>query len=99
MSGQPGLHQARGRADSARTCGGSMTAGEARRADEGRHRGLGRGLSALIGEEAPVASAPEGSARGQRTMPLGWLKPNPFQPRKSFAVEELQELANSIREK
>ncbi|HEX9159558.1 MAG TPA: ParB/RepB/Spo0J family partition protein [Rhizomicrobium sp.] len=76
-----------------------MTAGEPRRTDEGRHRGLGRGLSALIGEESPVAPAPEGAARGQRTMPLGWLKPNPLQPRKSFAVDELQELANSIREK
>lgn len=76
-----------------------MTAGEPRRTDEGRQRGLGRGLSALIGEEAPVTPAPEGAARGQRTMPLGWLKPNPFQPRKSFAVDELQELANSIREK
>ena len=29
-----------------------MTAGEGKRAEEGRHRGLGRGLSALIGEEA-----------------------------------------------
>ena len=75
-----------------------MTAGATRRADEGRHRGLGRGLSALIGEEAPVASPAEGT-RGQRTLPVGWLKPNPFQPRKTFAPEELQELANSIREK
>jgi ParB family transcriptional regulator, chromosome partitioning protein len=71
--------------------------GETRRADEGRHRGLGRGLSALIGEEAPAA--PDAGARAQRALPVGWLKPNPFQPRKSFAPEELQELANSIREK
>jgi len=76
-----------------------MTAGETRRAEEGRHRGLGRGLSALIGEEATIAAAAEGGARGQRTLPLAWLKPNPFQPRKTFAPEELQELANSIREK
>ena len=75
-----------------------MTAGETRRADEGRHRGLGRGLSALIGEEASVTPTAEG-VRGQRTLPVGWLKPNPFQPRKTFASEELQELANSIREK
>ncbi|HEY2446375.1 MAG TPA: ParB/RepB/Spo0J family partition protein [Rhizomicrobium sp.] len=32
-------------------------------------------------------------------MPVGWLHPNPFQPRKNFAAEELQDLANSIREK
>jgi ParB family transcriptional regulator, chromosome partitioning protein len=60
---------------------------------------LGRGLSALIGEEAPVAVAPESGTRPQRTLPLGWLKPNPFQPRKTFAADELQDLANSIRQK
>lgn len=76
-----------------------MTAGERPRADDGRHRGLGRGLSALIGEEAPVAPTPQSGPSAQRTIPLGWLKPNPFQPRKSFAADELQELANSIREK
>jgi ParB family chromosome partitioning protein len=76
-----------------------MSPGEPKRAEEGRHRGLGRGLSALIGEEAPVPPSPESGGRAQRTLPVGWLKPNPFQPRKTFAVEELQELANSIREK
>src|SRR5215469_17048233 len=76
-----------------------MSTGETRRAEDGRHRGLGRGLSALIGEEEPVAPAPDGGARGHRTLPLAWLKPNPFQPRKTFAPEELQELANSVREK
>src|SRR5207247_1136756 len=79
--------------------GGSMTAGESKRAEEGRHRGLGRGLSALIGEEAPIVPAGERAARAQRTLPVGWLKPNPLQPRKTFAEEELTELANSIREK
>src|SRR5215472_15620034 len=57
-----------------------MSTGETRRAEDGRHRGLGRGLSALIGEEAPVAPAPDGGARGHRTLPLARLKPNPFQP-------------------
>ena len=76
-----------------------MTAGESKRAEEGRHRGLGRGLSALIGEEAPIVPAGERAARAQRTLPVGWLKPNPLQPRKTFAEEELTELANSIREK
>jgi ParB family chromosome partitioning protein len=76
-----------------------MSTGGPRRGEESRHRGLGRGLSALIGEEAPVAVAPEGGTRPQRTLPLGWLKPNPFQPRKTFAADELQDLANSIRQK
>ena len=63
-------------------------------------RGLGRGLSALIGDE-PVAPAkgPEAGAKGVRTVPVAFLRPNRFQPRKSFAAEELQDLANSIREK
>src|SRR5437016_2373216 len=98
MSGKSGLHQARRRADPARTPGRGMTAGEGKRAEEGRHRGLGRGLSALIGEEAPLA-APSDTPRAQRTIPIGWLTANPFQPRKSFAADELEGLANSIREK
>src|SRR5437763_8778700 len=76
-----------------------MSAGESRRREEGRQRGLGRGLSALIGEEAPVAPAGENGPRSQRTLPVGWLKPNPFQPRRAFAPEDLQDLANSIRQK
>jgi ParB family chromosome partitioning protein len=66
----------------------------------GRHRGLGRGLSALIGEEAQLVSAQgEPGPRGQRSLPVGWLHPNPFQPRKNFGAEELEDLARSIREK
>ncbi|MBV8798555.1 MAG: ParB/RepB/Spo0J family partition protein [Alphaproteobacteria bacterium] len=66
-------------------------------ADEARHRGLGRGLSALIGEEKPVAVME--TAKAQRTLPIAFLRPNRFQPRKTFAPEELSDLANSIREK
>jgi ParB family chromosome partitioning protein len=75
---------------------------EPKRADEGRHRGLGRGLSALIGEEAPVsphAAAAETPNRNLRTLPVAVLKPNPLQPRKHFDQKELDELAASIREK
>ncbi|HSC20034.1 MAG TPA: ParB/RepB/Spo0J family partition protein [Rhizomicrobium sp.] len=67
-------------------------------AEEARHRGLGRGLSALIGDEAPIAPRGEG-AKAQRTLPVAFLRPNRFQPRKTFAPEELNDLANSIREK
>ena len=67
---------------------------------EERHRALGRGLSALIGDE-PVAPAKPADVqpRGVRTIPVAFLRPNRFQPRKTFAPEELQDLANSIREK
>lgn len=66
---------------------------------EERHRGLGRGLSALIGE-APAATAKDAAQpKGLRTIPVAFLRPNRFQPRKTFAAEDLQDLSNSIREK
>jgi ParB family chromosome partitioning protein len=77
-----------------------MTAPEAKKAEDGRHRGLGRGLSALIGDETPVApSKGEGAGRSPRTLPVAWLHPNPLQPRKHFDSGELVDLARSIREK
>ncbi len=56
-------------------------------------RGLGRGLSALLGEGEPQPAAvptPEpigdGSTRS-RTLPIAFLKPNKFQPRRFRPVE------------
>ncbi len=57
-------------------------------------RGLGRGLSALLGEGAGPAP---GGARGQRHLPIGQLEPSPLQPRRHFDVGELESLADSIR--
>jgi ParB family chromosome partitioning protein len=74
-----------------------MREGQGDVAEETRPRGLGRGLSALIGDEA-VAGRGE-PAKGARAMPIAFLKPNRFQPRKRFAEEELRDLANSIKEK
>lgn len=61
-----------------------------------RARGLGRGLSSLIGS-APAADAR--STKALRTLPVAFLRPNRFQPRKTFQEEDLQDLSNSIREK
>jgi ParB family chromosome partitioning protein len=72
--------------------------GEAKVAEEVRHRGLGRGLSALIGDEGPTAPRGE-AAKAQRTLPVAFLRPNRLQPRKTFAQDDLNDLANSIREK
>jgi ParB family transcriptional regulator, chromosome partitioning protein len=58
-------------------------------------RGLGRGLSALIGDDVARGEAP----RGARTVPVAFLRPNRFQPRKTFSSEELNGLATSIKEK
>src|SRR6185312_1673099 len=88
LPGQPGLYQTRRRAHPARTpaAGGVMTP----------RAGLGRGLSALIGEEAVPT---RGEARNTRSLPTAFLKPNRFQPRKTFAPEDLADLTESIREK
>jgi ParB family transcriptional regulator, chromosome partitioning protein len=65
-------------------------------AAEERHRGLGRGLSALIGEEtAPT----RGEIRATHRLPVAFLRPNRLQPRKRFAPEDLDDLAQSVREK
>jgi len=68
---------------------------------------LGRGLGALLGGSPsltqPVAAGPapsatpDNSGRIQR-VPLSRIRPSALQPRKEFAPEALQELADSIRE-
>lgn len=66
-----------------------------------RQRGLGRGLSALLGEQAAEAVPVDGSTApaGVRIVPIESLKPNPDQPRKIFTPEILEELSASIRDK
>jgi ParB family chromosome partitioning protein len=57
-----------------------------------RPRRLGRGLEALLGSAA-ASSTPSELQR----LPLSQIRPNPYQPRRSFAPEELAELQSSIR--
>lgn len=66
---------------------------------EDRPRGLGRGLSALIGEEAVPTRGETAAARATHKMPIAFLRPNRLQPRKRFAPEDLNDLADSVREK
>jgi len=70
-------------------------------AEENRPRlGLGRGLAALIGENAlekPVAN--ESLPGTQRKAPIEFLRPNPRNPRRSFDEQQLQDLTASIKEK
>ena len=58
-------------------------------------RGLGRGLSALLGD-VPAVAAPSGSAEGVRELDIAAIHPNPGQPRRVFAEGPLVELADSI---
>ena len=59
---------------------------------------LGRGLAALIGDAADDGSL-QPRSRGQRTVPIEFIRANPLNPRKAFGDEDLTELADSIREK
>ncbi len=66
-------------------------------ADEARSR-LGRGLASLIGDVGGEAAQTERPARGQRKVPIEFIKPNPRNPRRTFAEAELAELASSIKQ-
>jgi ParB family chromosome partitioning protein len=59
---------------------------------------LGRGLAALIGDVGDEMAVGE-RGRGPRKVPVEFLRPNPRNPRKTFAEEELARLASSIRER
>lgn len=57
---------------------------------------LGKGLGALI----PEKGVPEGEGKkALQQCGIEEVQPNPFQPRKAFSDEQLQELVDSIREK
>jgi len=64
-------------------------------------RGLGRGLSALLGEaeEGAEGAASVPAGEGAREIPIELIHRNPEQPRTQFAEDELAELEASIREK
>jgi ParB family transcriptional regulator, chromosome partitioning protein len=66
-------------------------------AEETRPR-LGRGLAALIGDAGDDAPTTE-RFRGQRRIPIEFLRPNPRNPRTTFREDELSDLAASIKEK
>ncbi len=64
-------------------------------------RGLGRGLSALLGEaEASRETTQAGAgSEGRSEVPIELLRRNADQPRREFSDGELEELTHSIREK
>ncbi|MGD8325734.1 MAG: ParB/RepB/Spo0J family partition protein [Sphingomonadales bacterium] len=62
--------------------------------------GLGRGLSALLGDDVRIQPNGEGQTPDQdavREVPVELLVPNASQPRRHFDEEALAELADSIR--
>lgn len=62
-----------------------------------KNKGLGRGLSALMGGVEKEYSDISGPA--PRELPVEFLKPSPYQPRLFFDEEKAKELVASIREK
>ena len=66
-------------------------------------KGLGKGLSALLGEQSGAAVAARNEVgetlAGVREIEIGRILPNPAQPRQHFDDEALDDLAQSIAER
>ncbi len=68
-----------------------------------KKRGLGRGLDALLGSQAPTPAgdgqeAAEASEQGDlKDVPVDLIRRGKYQPRRDMDQEALQELANSIQ--
>lgn len=60
-----------------------------------KKKGLGRGLSALFGDEKPLEKRQQTSKSNM--ISISDLIRNPYQPRQNFKEEKLEELANSIK--
>jgi len=61
-------------------------------------KGLGRGLSALLGDAPRPAEEGQGRRDSVREVPIAQIRPNPAQPRQHFDEDALAELAESIRQ-
>ena len=60
-----------------------------------RKKGLGRGLSALFGDEKPIEIQANPSTLNK--VSISDLSRNPYQPRQNFSESKLNELASSIK--
>ena len=63
--------------------------------NSGKKKGLGRGLSALFGDQE-TSEKPK-DLKQSNSISISDLSRNPFQPRQNFSEEKLEELANSIK--
>ncbi|MFC4656564.1 MULTISPECIES: ParB/RepB/Spo0J family partition protein [Rheinheimera] len=66
-----------------------------------KKRGLGRGLDALLTTKPALEQQTQAdnplSANELKKLPIEWLKPGKYQPRKDMSQDALDDLANSIR--
>ncbi|MEC8198523.1 MAG: ParB/RepB/Spo0J family partition protein, partial [Pseudomonadota bacterium] len=67
--------------------------------EQGKRKHLGRGLSALFGDEGAPVSVSDNRQRDDRVVPVEYLHSSEFQPRRYFDPDALQSLVDSIREK
>ena len=89
----------------------NRTQGTKRSGNPAPNRGLGRGLSSLLGDVGVAAAAgiavPKSDAPAPAPdrlsslseIPIEWINTGPWQPRRVFAQDALAELADSIRQK
>lgn len=62
-----------------------------------KKRGLGRGLDALLTASKPAHAAPAVSVSELHILPVEFLRPGKYQPRKDMSQDALEDLANSIK--
>jgi ParB family chromosome partitioning protein len=66
--------------------------------DDKRPTRLGRGLSALLGDDSePAALGAANTVAGSHAVPIEYLHRSRFQPRRNFDAEQIEALAASIR--
>jgi ParB family chromosome partitioning protein len=87
-----------GRHLAGRSAADSRVEEETAMGEGGRKRGLGRGLSALFGDESEEHAVFD-RQRLTRGVPIAQLRPGRFQPRRMFDDDSLRALADSIRDK
>lgn len=71
---------------------------EPKRGETARRTNLGRGLSALFGEDTDDYSSALDRVRQSKQVPIECLQPGRFQPRRVFDEDALKGLVESIRE-
>lgn len=59
-------------------------------------RNLGRGLSALLGEDETAGASSAGKGAASRTLRVDQLHPSRFQPRQNFPEDEMKALVESV---
>ena len=61
--------------------------------------GLGRGLTSLLGEDISVVTGFKKEEKKIKVIPIEKIQPGPWQARKNFDTNDLEDLSNSIKSK